>query len=73
VQRIRKGFATGEATGWRNREPGFHGLLAEALALTGAIEEGVTVLAAARVTAGLTSLWLATHEIGCPSPRSTEK
>jgi hypothetical protein len=31
----------------RNHEPGFHGLLAEALALTGAIEEGLTVLTGA--------------------------
>jgi predicted ATPase len=47
AQRIREGFAAAEATGWRSHEPGFHGLLAEALALTGAIEEGLTILAGA--------------------------
>jgi class 3 adenylate cyclase/predicted ATPase len=51
VQRIREGFAAAEATGWRSHEPGFHGLLAEALALTGAIEEGLTVLAGALAAA----------------------
>jgi len=51
VQRIREGMATAEATGWRSHEPAFHGLLAEALALTGAIDEGLTVLAEALATA----------------------
>jgi len=44
VQRIREGLAAAEATGWQMHEPGFLGLLAEALAMTGAIEEGLTVL-----------------------------
>jgi predicted ATPase len=50
-KRIREGFASAEAAGWRNHEPGFHSLLAEALALTGAIEEGLTVLAGALAAA----------------------
>ena len=40
-----------EATGWRSHEPAFHGLLAEALALTGALDEGLGVLAKALATA----------------------
>jgi predicted ATPase len=51
VQRLREGFVAAEATGWRSHEPAFHGLLAEALALTGAIEDGLTVLAEALDTA----------------------
>jgi class 3 adenylate cyclase/predicted ATPase len=51
VQRIREGLAAAEATGWRSHEPAFHGLLAEALALTGAIDEGLSVLAKALATA----------------------
>jgi len=51
VRRIRAGLVAAEATGWRNHEPAFHGLLAEALALTGAIDEGLSVLAEALATA----------------------
>src|SRR5262249_48876915 len=51
VERIREGLTAAEATGWRNHEPVFVGLLAEALALTGAIEEGLNVLAEALKTA----------------------
>ena len=51
VRRIREGLLAAEATGWRSHEPAFHGLLAEALALTGAIEEGRIVLAEALATA----------------------
>jgi hypothetical protein len=47
VARIREGLAAAEATGWRDHELGFLGLLAEVLAMTGAIEEGLTVLEAA--------------------------
>ena len=50
VQRIREGLAAAEATGWRSHEPAFYGLLAEALALTGAIDEGLNVLAEALAT-----------------------
>ena len=45
VQRIREGLAAAEATGWRLHEPGFLGLLAEALAQTGAIDQALAVLA----------------------------
>ena len=45
VGRIREGLAAVEATGSRSFEPIFLGLLAEALALTGQIEEGLAVLA----------------------------
>ena len=51
VQRIREGLTAAEATGWRSHEPGFLGLLAEALALTGAVDDGLTVLAEALATA----------------------
>ena len=51
VRRIREGLVAAEATGWRSHEPAFHGLLAEALALTGAIDEGLSVLAEALATA----------------------
>jgi predicted ATPase len=51
VQRIRDGLAAAEATGWRSHEPAFHGLLAEALALIGAIDEGLNVLTEALATA----------------------
>jgi tetratricopeptide (TPR) repeat protein len=51
VQRIREGLSAAEATGWRSHEPGLLGLLAEALALTGAIDDGLTVLAEALATA----------------------
>jgi predicted ATPase len=51
VQRIREGLSAAEATGWRSREPGFLGLLAEALALAGAVGDGLTVLAEALATA----------------------
>jgi predicted ATPase len=40
VQRIREGLSAAVATGWRSHEPGFLSLLAEALAPTGAIEDG---------------------------------
>ncbi len=54
VQRIREGVAAAEATGWRSHEPGFLGFLAEALALTGAIDDALKVLseALARAEAG---------------------
>jgi class 3 adenylate cyclase/tetratricopeptide (TPR) repeat protein len=45
VQRIREGLAAVESTGWRGHEPGSLGLLVEALALTGAIDDGLKVLA----------------------------
>jgi predicted ATPase len=48
---IREGLEAAEATGWRSHEPAFHGLLAEALALTGAIDEGLSLLAEALATA----------------------
>jgi len=51
VRRIREGLVAAEATGWRSHEPAFHGLLAEALALTGAIDEGLGILAEALTTA----------------------
>ncbi|HYZ40599.1 MAG TPA: hypothetical protein VE687_08240, partial [Stellaceae bacterium] len=51
VQRIREGLSAAEATGWRSHEPGLLGLLAEALALTGSIYDGLTVLAEALATA----------------------
>jgi predicted ATPase len=51
VRRVREGLVAAEATGWRSHEPAFHGLLAEALALTGAIDEGLSVLAEALATA----------------------
>jgi len=51
VQRIRQGLSAAEATGWRSHEPGFLGLLAEALALTGAVGDGLTVLAEALAAA----------------------
>jgi class 3 adenylate cyclase/tetratricopeptide (TPR) repeat protein len=51
VQRIREGLSAAEATGWRSHEPGFLGLLAEALALNGAVSDGLTVLAEALATA----------------------
>ena len=51
VQRIREGLSAAEATGWRSHEPGLLGLLAEALALSGAINDGLTVLAEALATA----------------------
>jgi predicted ATPase len=51
VQRIREGLSAAEATGWRSHEPGFLGLLAEALALAGAVDDGLTVLAEALGTA----------------------
>jgi class 3 adenylate cyclase/predicted ATPase len=51
VQRIRGGLAAAEATGWRSHEPGFLGLLAEALALAGAVRDGLTVLTEALATA----------------------
>ena len=50
VRRIREGLGAAEATGWRSHEPAFHGLLAEALALTGAVDEGLSVLAEALAT-----------------------
>ena len=51
VQRIREGLSAAEATGWRSHEPGFLGLLAEALELAGAAGDGLTVLAEALATA----------------------
>ena len=45
------GLAAAEATGWRSHEPGFLGLLADALALTGAIDDGLKVLAEALAAA----------------------
>jgi len=47
VQRMRRGLAAAESTGWRSHEPGFLGLLANALALTGAIDDGLKILAEA--------------------------
>jgi predicted ATPase len=49
--RIREGLSAAEATGWRSHEPGLLGLLAEALAVAGAIDDGLTVLAEALATA----------------------
>jgi tetratricopeptide (TPR) repeat protein len=51
VERIREGLSAAEATGWRNHEPGLLGLLAEVLAVTGAVSDGLTVLAEALATA----------------------
>ena len=51
MQRIRGGLAAAESTGWRSHEPGFLGLLADALALTGAIDDGLKVLAEALAAA----------------------
>ena len=51
VRRIREGLMAAEATGWRSHEPAFHGLLAEALSLTGAIDEALSVLAEALANA----------------------
>jgi len=51
VQRIREGLAAAEATGWRSHEPAFHGLLAEAISLTGAMDEGLSVLTEVLATA----------------------
>lgn len=51
VQRIREGLAAVEATGWHSHEPGFLGLLAEALALTGAIDDALKVLTEALASA----------------------
>jgi class 3 adenylate cyclase/tetratricopeptide (TPR) repeat protein len=51
VQRIREGLAAAESTGWRGHEPGSLGLLADALALTGAIDDGLKVLAEALAAA----------------------
>src|SRR5262249_23360189 len=51
VQRISSGLAAAEATGWRSHEPSFLGLLAEALALTGAIDDGLKVLSEALAAA----------------------
>jgi predicted ATPase len=45
VDRIRRGLNVSRATGSRAHEPIFLGLLAEALALAGATEEGLAVLA----------------------------
>jgi tetratricopeptide (TPR) repeat protein len=45
VQRIRDGLAAVGSTGWRGHEPGSLGLLAEALALTDALDDGLKVLA----------------------------
>jgi len=51
VRLIREGLAAAEATGWRSHEPGFLGFLAEALALTGAIDEALNVLTEALASA----------------------
>jgi predicted ATPase len=51
VRRIREGLSAAEATGWSSHEPGFLGLLAEALARTSAIDDGLTILAEALATA----------------------
>jgi len=51
VQRIRGGLAAAESTGWRSHEPGFLGLLADALALTDAIDDGLKVLTEALAAA----------------------
>jgi predicted ATPase len=51
VQRIRDGLSAAEATGWRSHEPGLLGLLAEALALTDAVDDGLAVVAEALGTA----------------------
>jgi len=51
VERIREGLRVAQATGWRCHEPGLLGLLAEALALSSAIGEGLEVLAEALATA----------------------
>jgi predicted ATPase len=51
VERIREGLAATLATGARNLEPIFLGLLAEALALTGATDEGLAVLTEALAAA----------------------
>jgi class 3 adenylate cyclase/predicted ATPase len=81
VQRIREGFAAAEATGWRSHEPGLFGLLAEALAATGAIGDGLTVLSEALATAEETGAIGADAELHrlrgelrrrLPSPDSTD-
>jgi adenylate cyclase len=51
VERIRGGLAAAESTGWRSHEPGSLGLLADALALTGAVDDGLKVLANALAAA----------------------
>jgi predicted ATPase len=51
VERIRDGLAATLATGARNLEPIFLGLQAEALALTGATDEGLAVLTEALAAA----------------------
>jgi len=51
IERIRQGLAATQATGARNYQPIFLGLLAEALALTGETEQGLTVLAEALAAA----------------------
>jgi class 3 adenylate cyclase len=81
VQRIREGLSAAEATGWRSHEPGFLGLLAEALASTGAVGDGLTVLAEALATAEESGARGADSELHrlrgellrrLPSPDSTE-
>ena len=44
TERIREGLTLAEATGSRNFDPGHLGLLAEALALAGKVDEGLSVL-----------------------------
>jgi len=51
IERIREGLAATQATGARNYQPIFLGLLAEALALTGETEQGLTVLVEALAAA----------------------
>jgi class 3 adenylate cyclase/predicted ATPase len=51
IERIREGLAATQATGARTYQPIFLGLLAEALALTGETEQGLTVLAEALAAA----------------------
>jgi len=81
VRRIREGLSAAEATGWRGHEPGLLGLLAEALVLTGAIDDGLTVLAEAPATAEVSGARGADAELHrlrgdllrrLPSPERTE-
>lgn len=66
IERIRAGLAATKETGARNWEPLCLALLAEALAMTGAIEEGLLVLAEALATADSSGQrGLTRNSIGC--------
>jgi predicted ATPase len=81
VERIREGLAAAESTGWHIHEPGSLGLLADALALTGAIGDWLKVLAEALATAEVSGVRGADVELHrlrgdllrrLPSPEFTE-